>query len=123
MERWILLLQIYKFQVKYLPGEQNITDPLSRLLCSSRQAESSSAHEVSDEFVRFVTVTGTPQVMTTCEIEEPSSEDTELMELRQHIKDRNWKGDQHKQYIPVSGKLCIIGKLILHRTRLSYQAS
>jgi len=70
IERWILRLQPYKFKVKYLPGELNIADPLSRLLHTNRQAESSSAHEVSDEFVRFVAVTATPQAMTTREIEE-----------------------------------------------------
>jgi len=68
---------------------------------------------VSDEFVRFVAVTATPQAMTTREIEEASSQDREFMELHQHIKDGNWKGDQHKQYIPVCGELCVIGKLIL----------
>ena len=118
IERWILRLQPYKFQVKYLPGEQNIADPLSRLLHGNGQAESSSAHKVSDEFVRFVAVTATPQAMTTREIEEASSEDREFVELRQHIKEGNWKGDRHKQYIPVCGELCVIGKLILRGTRI-----
>ena len=118
IERWILRLQPYKFQVKYLPGEQNIADPLSRLLHANEQAESSSAHKVSDEFVRFVAVTATPQAMATREIEEASSEDREFVELRQHIKEGNWKGDRHKQYIPVCGELCVIGKLILRGTRI-----
>ena len=69
-----------------------------------------------DEFVRFVTAT--PQAMTTCEIEEASSEDREFVELRQYIKDGNWKGGQHKQYIPICGELCVTGKLILHGTRI-----
>ena len=59
----------------------------------------------SVHFVRFVAVTATPQAMTTREIE-ASSEDREFAELHQHIRDGNWKGDQHKQYIPVCGKLC-----------------
>ena len=118
IERWILRLQPYKFQVKYLPGNQNIADPLSRLLQADEQAEPSSAHKVSDEFVRFVAVTATPQAMTTREIEEASAEDREFVELRQCIKDGNWKGDQHKQYIPVCSELCVIGKLILRGTRI-----
>jgi len=60
IERWILRLHPHKFKAKYLPGEQNIADPLSRLLQENKQAESSSAHKVSDEFVRFVAVTATP---------------------------------------------------------------
>lgn len=118
IERWILRLQPYKFQVKYLPGEQNIADPLSRLLHANEQAEPSPAHKVSDEFVRFVAATATPQAMTTREIEEASSEDREFVELRQYIKDGNWKGDQHKQYVPVCSELCVIGKLILRGTRI-----
>ena len=59
-----------------------------------------------------------PYPQTTSEIEEASSEDREFVELRQYIKDGNWKGDQHKQYIPVCGELCVIGKLILCGTRI-----
>ncbi|PFX28921.1 Uncharacterized protein K02A2.6 [Stylophora pistillata] len=56
--------------------------------------------------------------MITREIEEVSSEDREFVELRQYIKDENWKGDQHKQYIPVCSELFVIGKLILCGTRI-----
>ena len=118
IERWILRLQPYKFKVNYLPGEQNIADPLSRLLQENKQAESSSAHKVSDEFVRFVAVTATPRAMTTREVEEALSKDKEFVELRQCIRNGNWKGDQHKQYILVCSELCVIGKLILRDTRI-----
>ena len=103
-------LQPYSFQVKYLPGEKNIADPLSRLLHANGQAESSLAHKGSDEFVRFVAVTATPPAMTTRKIEEASSGDREFVELHQNIKDGNLKGDLHKHYIPVCGELCVIGK-------------
>ena len=74
IKRWILRLQSYKFKVKYLPGEQNIADSLSRLLKAEKWPKQSSAHKVSDEFVRFVAVTATPQAITTREIEESSAE-------------------------------------------------
>lgn len=88
------------------------------MLHANRQAEPSLAHKASDEFVRFVAATATPQAMTTCEIEEASSDDREFVELRQYIKDGNWKGDHHKQYVPVCSKLCVIGKLILRGTTI-----
>jgi len=31
IERWVLRLQPYRFKVQYIPGKQNIADPLSRL--------------------------------------------------------------------------------------------
>ena len=63
-------------------------------------------------------MTATPRAMTTREVEEASSEDREFVELRQFIRNGNWKGDQHKQYIPVCSELCVIGKLILQGTRI-----
>ena len=81
---------------------RTFADPLSRLLHANKQAEP-SARKVSDEFVRFVKVTATPQAITAREIEEASSEDRELIELShdQCIKNGTCKGDQHKQYILV----------------------
>ena len=104
--------------MKHSPGEQNIADPLSRLLQADGEVDSSSAHKFSDEFVRSVAVTATPQAMTTREIEEASAEDDEFIELRHCITNGTWKADQHKQYIPVSSELCVIGKFILRGTRI-----
>ena len=52
-------------------------------------------------------MTAIPQALTTREIEEASSEDREFVALRQCIKNGNWKGDQHKQYIPVYAVSCV----------------
>lgn len=118
IERWILRLQPYRFTVKYLPGEQNIADSLSRLLQAENQAGPSAAHKLSDEFVRFVAVTASPRAMITREIEEVSAEDEEFSELRHCIKSGTWKDGQLKQYVSVVSELCVIGKLILRGTRI-----
>ena len=47
--RWILRLQPYKFKIKYLPGGQNIADPLSRLSQTEGPAKT-LAHKISDDF-------------------------------------------------------------------------
>ena len=113
IERWTLRLQPDKFKVKYLPGGQNIADPLSRLSQTGGPVKTSLAHKISDDFVKFVAVTVTPKAMTTREIEEASAEDEELIELRACIDDGSWKEDKLKQYLPVSSELCVIVKLVL----------
>ena len=118
IERWILRLHPYKFKVKYLPGGQNIADPLSRLSQTEGPMKTPLAHKISDDFVKFVAVTATPKAMTTREIEEGSAEDEELIELRACVDEGSWKGDKLKQYLPVSGELCAIGKLVLRGTRI-----
>ncbi|KAK3717696.1 hypothetical protein QZH41_001100 [Actinostola sp. cb2023] len=112
IERWVLRLQPYKFKVTYIPGKQNVADSLSRL--TQMGEDRPSPEEIgAEEFVRFVATTATPQAMTTREVEEASAEDEELCELRECIKAGQWKNSQCKEYIPASGELCVIGKLIL----------
>ena len=82
IERWILLLQPYKFRVKYLPGKQIIAFPLSRLSQAEGRAKPSLARKISDEFIKFLAVTATPKALTTREIKEASAEDEGFVELR-----------------------------------------
>ena len=35
-----------------------------------------------------------------------------------HVDEGSWKGDKLKQYLPLSGELCAIGKLVLRGTRI-----
>ena len=118
IEWWILRLQPYKFKVKYLPGRKNIAEPLSRLSQTEGPMKTSLAHKISDDYVKFVAVTATPKAMTTREIEEALAQDEEFIELRACIDEGSWKGDKLKQYLPVSGELCAIGKLVLRGTRI-----
>ena len=80
--------------------------------------KTSIAHKISDDFVKFVAVTVIPTAMTTREIEEAPAEDKEFIELRACIDEGSWKGDKLKQYLPVSGELCAIGKLVLRGIRI-----
>ena len=76
------------------------------------------AHKISDDFVKFLAVTATPKAMTTREIEEASAQDEEFIELRACIDKGSWKEDKLKQYLPIRGELCAIGKLVLRGTRI-----
>ena len=87
-------------------------------ISSRRTGKPSSAQKISDDFIKFVAVTATPKAMTTRDIEEALAEDEEFVEFRACINNENWKGDKLKQYVPVSGELCVIGKFILKGTRI-----
>ena len=118
IERWVLRLQPYNFKVKYLPGKENIADPLSRLSQEGEQMKPPQAQKAGQEFAGYVAVNATPKAMTTREIEEVSAEDEELVELRHCIKSGQWKPTQCKQYVPFSSELCTIKHLILRGTRI-----
>jgi len=53
IERWVLRLQPYRFKVQYVPGKQNIADPLSRL----DKGKGVCINEDAEEFIRFVAET------------------------------------------------------------------
>ena len=65
IEHWVLRLQPYKFTVQYVPGKQNIADPLSRL----SKEEGVCMSSVAEEFIRFVAETSTPAAMSVQEVE------------------------------------------------------
>ena len=111
--RWVLRLQPYRFKVQYVPGKQNIADPLSRLgkgrgVCFNGDAE---------EFIRFVAEASTPAAMSVREVEEVSWVDPEVSQLRQCITTGEWD-NAPPQYKAVRNELSVLGKLVLRGTRL-----
>ena len=111
IERWVLRMQPYKFKVKYQPGPKNIADPLSRLVSSMENVSKRSSQ--AEEYVRFVAVSATPSAMMTREVEEASAADEELSAVRQCISGKLWDQLVYKRYLPCSGELCTIRKLVL----------
>ena len=74
IERWVMRMQPYRFKVQYVPGKQNIADPLSRL----GKGKGVCMNENAEEFIRFVAETSTPAAMYVQEVEEESWLDPEV---------------------------------------------
>jgi len=65
IERWVLRLQQYNFVVKYIPGPQNLADPLSRL---SVRTPAEGEQEVEDDgYVRFVAIHSAQFLQARCQ--------------------------------------------------------
>lgn len=114
IERWVLRLQPYVFSVKYLPGQLNIADALSRLT----KIEEKESRSVAEEYIRFVANTAVPQAMTAEEIERESSVDDELDTLPECIKTGNWENSNCPGYKPIRDELCLFGNIVLRGTRI-----
>ena len=72
IERWVLRLKPYRFKVQYVPGKQNIADPLSRL----GRGKGVCINDNAEGFIRFVAEASTPAAMSVQEVEEESCLDT-----------------------------------------------
>ena len=117
IERWVLRLQPHEFKVIRLPGKKNIADPLSRLL-KVDMAQQSEFSKMAEEHVRFVAINSTPNAMTTHDVERASSDDAELQQLRECIHTGRWTDCPGKLYVAISGKVCVIGQLVLRGSRI-----
>ena len=115
IERWLLRMQPYKFSVKYIPGPRNIADSLSRLLHPTSNLKEKSQ---TDEYVKWVAQESSPVALTTREIESASEEDPELQSVRECLLSWRWHDTEFKEYLPMRGELCAIGKLVLRGTRI-----
>lgn len=86
IERWVLCLQSYNFQVVYRPGKTNIADALSRL--NSLDQKDRSGEET--DAVKMIAEESTPVVLTAKEVERASEEDPELTSVRHYIQSGDW---------------------------------
>ena len=86
IERWVLRLQSYSFQVVYHPGKTNIADALSRL--NFLDHKDTSGEET--DAVKMIAEDSTPMVLTAKEVQCALEEDPELSSVRHYIQSGDW---------------------------------
>lgn len=116
VERWVLRLQPYTFEVIYKPGRTNVADILSRLTSPDTE-KGDKFSTVAEEYVYFIATSATPIAMTPKDIEQASADDREMTSLRKAIRTGVWT-DVPKEYSKVKDELCVKGKLILRGQRI-----
>ena len=114
IERWVLRLQQYDYEVVYRCGASNIADPLSRLSVS---AGSKQKQNVAEEYIRFVAEQSTPCVISIQHLEHESSRDPALQQIRRAIDTGNWSLCS-PAVKAVKEEITKIGQLVLRGTRI-----
>ncbi|XP_053376976.1 uncharacterized protein K02A2.6-like [Mercenaria mercenaria] len=115
IERWVLRLQAFNFNVKYKPGKYNIADPLSRL--TQQNVSKSKVSDIAEEYVKFIALNDVPEALTAREIEQVSSRDSEITQLRREIR-KNGDFKDLPDYKHVRKELTVLGKMVLRGTRI-----
>ena len=118
LERWVLRLQSYDFDIQYVEGKNNIADPLSRLINRGKGIVD-KIHFEDMAFVRFVAHNATPRAVTTRMIERESDADPELCEVMKCLQYGNWSNFTGPPiYHTIKGELCVVGRLLLRGHRI-----
>lgn len=118
VERWMLRLQPFNYKVRYIPGQNNIADALSRLLPETSMSEEKNDFLNTEEYVKYVASEATPVALSTRDIEEASKTDRDMKEIRDSLKTGRWHELSNKSYLPIRHELASIGYLILRGTRI-----
>lgn len=114
IERWVLRLQGYQYNVIYRPGKSNIADALSRLNCTNSKDTSAE----TEDYVRVIAQEATPASLSPHEIEIESAKDPELCAVRGYINTGNWDNCKLPGYLCIKDELCTLGQLILRGSRI-----
>ena len=116
IERWVLRLQNYHLVVKYKPGNENIADPLSRLVKPKEQNK--TQQDEVESYIYSVVRGAVPCALTPREIEEVSAVDGEMTQLRECIQTGKWERCSNQAYKTVKDELTGLGKLVLRGSRI-----
>lgn len=113
IERWILRLQAYTFDVVYKPGANNLADALSRLSVTNPVAYRSS----DEGYLLQLALTGFPSAVSVEEVEDETLKDTVLQSVQQSLETGEWN-EIAKEFKPFSSELCRVQNLLLRGDKL-----
>lgn len=115
IERWVLRLQSYKFNVVYKSGKTNIADPLSRLIMET--TGQTTFDEYSEHYVNWIVSNAAPKAISLDEIEEQSKNDESFKCVKKAIFQNDWS-DVCSSFKTFATELCFSGEILLRGTRI-----
>ena len=115
IQRWLMKLQPFTFDVIYIPGPENAADMLSR---SRIESELEHEHD-TEEYIRFVMEHAVPVALTIEDIKKSSANDEVLSKVREFIQSGKWeKTRTFNPYYNIRNELTVQGEVVLKHTRI-----
>lgn len=114
IERWVLRLQTYDYEIIHRPGKSNIADPLSRLI---KIPEKSHIKGSDEAYIHHIVTKLVPKSLNMNDINEQSRKDTEI----NIIKDCLHTGDFEEAptcYKVIKSELCMYNNILLRGSRI-----
>lgn len=113
IERWVLRLQAYRYNIKYKPGKSNIADPLSRLCTLKNEPKAKEG----DDYVHQIAEYARPRAVSMTEIKMHSEEDEEIRKVKKGVYNNDWE-ESVKGYKIFGNELCFFDNILLRGNRL-----
>ena len=106
IERWLLYLQQFQYEITYTRETDNVADVLSRLPVVSAEGDCKD----TEEFAYSVASEAMPVALVPQEVEALSAKDPTLELVRQAVISGDWSKIQGTTYKMVKDELWVIGK-------------
>lgn len=117
IERWVLRLQSYSYEVVHEPGITNLADALSRLSVSAPEMFDMEGEDNIRFLMLRLTETDTPVAVTMQEVREQTQKDDIINEVFQALDNGNWT-EQAKSFKPYASELCGFSDILLRGERI-----
>lgn len=115
IERWLLYLQQFKYELTYIRGAGNVADSLSRLPLVTSEGDDSKDTE---EFAYSVARQAMPVALVPKEVEAASADDPTLRLVRQAVITDDWSQLQGMTYKTIKDELWVIGQIVMRGCRI-----
>lgn len=112
IERWVLRLQSYTFDIRYSPGKDNIADPLSRL-CKL----AANPFAINESYIHNIVEQAIPTAIPMNQIIEYSQQDPEIQMVKEGLLKGNWD-EAVKAYKIFQSELCLYEDILLRGTKI-----
>lgn len=113
LERWVLRLQSYSYDIVYEPGATNLADALSRLSLSDPQPFDAD----NENYVHFIAKVSTPVAIQLEDIKKKSREDETISNVIQALDGNDWT-QLASRFKPYATELCVLEDLLLRGDRI-----
>lgn len=118
IERWVLRLQAYSYDVEHIPGNANIADAVSRLSVSSPK----HFDETADAFIRSLAEKSMPVAVKYDEIVEATHGDDNIQKVLTALQSTS-TDEMPKEFKPFGNELSGIEGILLRGNRLIIPSS
>ena len=112
IEKWLLYMQQFIYEVKHIPGKANYADVLSRLPLNDIDIHARQ----TEEYSYCVVKDAVPNALSARQIERASAEDVTLQKISKSITTDEWTNVPG--YAAVKHELWLLGELVMRGNRI-----
>ncbi|XP_055623628.1 uncharacterized protein K02A2.6-like [Toxorhynchites rutilus septentrionalis] len=113
IERWVLRLQSYSYDVVYQPGSTNLADVLSRLSVTN----SETYDPENESYIQMLATFSAPVAITVQEIQEETKKDEEIQKVITSLEAGTWS-EEVKSYKAYATELCTTSNVLFRGDRI-----